>query len=421
MDESALARLAGDPIDWRYKGFPAAEPPPTPARIAERGWSLLDGDLPLPVLALREDAVAANIATMRAWCAAHDASLAPHGKTTMAPELFRRQLDAGCWAITVATIQQARVCAAFGVPRILIANEVVDPAGLAWLAEGQRAGSEVWMLVDSPEAVARLADALAPGDPPVRVLVEIGMPDGRAGARTPAIADATARAARTAGGVTLSGVAGWEGHLHGDDPAEVEVRVDAYLAEVRDALGRFAAAGLLDEADEVVASAGGSAWFDRVAAVLRPEIGREVRLVLRSGCTVSHDDGLYRRLSPFERGRVGDGALAPALEAWGAVLSQPEPGLAIVGMGKRDVPFDVDLPMPRWRARDGRVEEIGACAIVALNDQHAFLRGPAADDLAVGDLVGCGVSHPCTAFDKWRLLPLVDAERRVVGAVHTFF
>ncbi|MFM7553550.1 MAG: amino acid deaminase, partial [Actinomycetota bacterium] len=150
MDEAALAALDADPIDWRYKGFPAADPPPTPADVRERGWSLLDGDLPLPVLALREDALDANIATLRAWCAAHDASLAPHGKTTMAPELFRRQLDAGCWAITVATIAQARVCAAFGVPRILIANEVVDPAGLGWIGAAQRGGSEVWLLVDAP-------------------------------------------------------------------------------------------------------------------------------------------------------------------------------------------------------------------------------------------------------------------------------
>ncbi|MEY4226934.1 MAG: hypothetical protein RL190_1691 [Actinomycetota bacterium] len=421
MDEAALSELAADPIDWRYKGFPVADPPPTPRSVGACGWSLLAGDLPLPVMALREDAITANIATMRAWCVAHDASLAPHGKTTMAPELFRRQLDAGAWAITVATIAQARVCAAFGVPRILIANEVVDPAGLGWIGEGQRGGAEIWLLVDSPAAVERLAAASADGDPPVRVLVEIGMADGRAGTRDAATADATARAARAAEGVVLSGVAGWEGHIHGDDAAAVEARVDAYLADVRGALERFAADGLLDEADEVVASAGGSAWFDRVAAVLRPEIDRPVRLVLRSGCTVTHDEGLYRRLSPFERGRIGDGALEPAIEAWAAVLSQPEPGLAILGMGKRDVPFDIDLPLPRWRARDGALEPIGECAIVALNDQHAFLRGPAADGLAVGDLVGCGVSHPCTAFDKWRMLPLVDAEHRVTGAVHTFF
>lgn len=421
MDEAALAALSVDPIDWRYKGFPAADPPPTPADVRERGWSLLAGDLPLPVLALREDALDANIATMRAWCAAHDASLAPHGKTTMAPELFRRQLAAGCWAITVATIAQARVCAAFGVPRILIANEVVDPAGLGWIGAAQHRGSDVWLLVDAPAGVDRLLAARADGDPPVRVLVEIGMPDGRAGARDAEAADATARAAAAAEGVILGGVAGWEGHIHGDDPAVVEARVDAYLGEVRAALERFAVEGLLDEADEVVASAGGSAWFDRVEAVLRPQIGRPVRLVLRSGCTVTHDEGLYRRLSPFERGRIGVGALVPALEAWATVLSQPESGLAILGMGKRDVPFDIDLPLPRWRARDGALAPIGECAIVALNDQHAFLRGPAADDLRVGDLVGCGVSHPCTAFDKWRMLPLVDAERRVTGAVHTFF
>ena len=169
-------------------------------------------------------------------------------------------------------------------------------------------------------------------------------------------------------------------------------------------------------------TAGGSAWFDRVSALLRPEIDRPTRLVVRSGCTVSHDDGLYRRLSPFERGAItGEGRLTAALEAWGVVLSVPEPELAIVGFGKRDVPFDIELPIVRWHARDGVVREAAGCEITALNDQHAFVRGSGIADLAVGDLIGCGISHPCTAFDKWRLLPLIDADRTITGAVHTYF
>jgi D-serine deaminase-like pyridoxal phosphate-dependent protein len=147
-----------------------------------------------------------------------------------------------------------------------------------------------------------------------------------------------------------------------------------------------------------------------------------VRLVVRAGCTVSHDDGLYRRLSPFERETiVGEGRLAAALEVWGVVLSLPEPGLAIVGFGKRDVPFDIELPIVRWHARDGVAREAAGLAISALNDQHAFVRGSGVANLAVGDLIGCGISHPCTAFDKWRLLPLINADRTIVGAVHTYF
>ncbi len=421
MDTIALERLQHDPIDWRYKGFPSCEPPTTPATIANHAWSVTRGDLPLPVLLVREDAVASNIATMRAWCEHHDVSLAPHGKTTMAPALFERQLAAGAWAITVAHAAQGRVCVAFGVPRILIANEVVDPASIRWVGDAQRAGTEVWLLVDSVAAVDQLVAHRRVDDPDLRVLIELGMPDGRAGARSLLAVEAVAAAVVAAPGLVLAGVSGWEGHIGGPDLAEVEQRVDRYLLELRATVERLAQLGHFAMVDQVVVSAGGSAWFDRVTALLRPDIEQSVRLVLRSGCTVSHDDGLYRRLSPFERGTARDGRLAPALEAWSAVLSVPEPGLAILGMGKRDVAFDIDLPLPKWQARDGVVSSIGRCTVVALNDQHAFLRGPAVDDLVVGDLVGCGVSHPCTAFDKWRLLPLVDQDRRVISALHTFF
>ena len=422
MDNVALRRLIDDPIDWRYKGFPTTQPAVTPATIGQCGWSLTAGDLPLPVLAIREDAVAANIATMRTWCETFDVSLAPHGKTTMAPELFARQMDAGAWAMTVANVAQGAVCVAFGVPRILIANEVVEPSAIRWIGDAQRAGSEVWMLVDSVVGIERLVAARAADDPPIRVLLEIGMPNGRAGVRGSAAADQVAAAAAAADGVVLSGVAGWEGHISGSDLAVVEQQVDEYLRDVRATVERLDAAGLFAGLDEVVVSAGGSAWFDRVTQLLRPEISTPVRLVLRSGCTVSHDDGLYHRLSPFERQSVpGSGRLVAALEAWGAVLSQPEPGLAIVGIGKRDVSFDIDLPMPRWVSRDGVVRDLDGWQVVALNDQHAFLRHQQIGDLAVGDLVGFGISHPCTSFDKWRLLPLIDAERRVVGAIHTCF
>ncbi len=421
MDTTALERLQHDPIDWRYKGFPACEPPVTPATIANQAWSVTRGDLPLPVLLVREDAVASNIATMRAWCEQHDVSLAPHGKTTMAPALFERQLAAGAWAITVACAAQGRVCVAFGVPRILIANEVVDPASIRWVGDAQRAGTEVWLLVDSVAAVDQLVAHRRVDDPDLRVLIELGMPDGRAGARSLPTVEAVAAAVVAAPGLVLAGVSGWEGHIGGPDLVEVEQRVDRYLLELRATVERLAQLGHFAMVDQVVVSAGGSAWFDRVTALLRPDIEQSVRLVLRSGCTVSHDDGLYQRLSPFERGTARDGRLAPALEAWSAVLSVPEPGLAILGMGKRDVSFDIDLPLPKWQARDGVVSSIGECTVVALNDQHAFLRGPAVADLVVGDLVGCGVSHPCTSFDKWRLLPLVDQDRRVISALHTFF
>ncbi|HEY6740692.1 MAG TPA: amino acid deaminase, partial [Actinopolymorphaceae bacterium] len=44
---------------------------------------------------------------------------------------------------------------------------------------------------------------------------------------------------------------------------------------------------------------------------------------------------------------------------------------------------------------------------------------PGTSDLEVGDRVCLGVAHPCTAFDKWRVVPIVDDERRIVDVART--
>jgi D-serine deaminase-like pyridoxal phosphate-dependent protein len=113
--------------------------------------------------------------------------------------------------------------------------------------------------------------------------------------------------------------------------------------------------------------------------------------------------------------------LRHALEAWGAVLSRPEPDLALLLLGKRDVAYDIEPPLPlSVHGRDG-LRPARSMTVFELNDQHAYLRLPPDDPLAVGDLVACGISHPCTAFDKWRLIPVVDDDYTVIDAVHTYF
>ncbi|MFD0521552.1 type III PLP-dependent enzyme domain-containing protein [Paractinoplanes durhamensis] len=95
----------------------------------------------------------------------------------------------------------------------------------------------------------------------------------------------------------------------------------------------------------------------------------------------------------------------------------PEPGLAIAGMGKRDAPFDEGLPVP-WEVRRGSATLPAAgMSVTKLNDHHTYV---VADGLQPGDLIRFGISHPCTAFDKWRYLPVVDEEHRVVDVLQTF-
>ena len=59
--------------------------------------------------------------------------------------------------------------------------------------------------------------------------------------------------------------------------------------------------------------------------------------------------------------------------------------------------------------------------VSGLYDQHTCLKMPADSPLRVGDLVSFGISHPCTTFDKWRWMPVVDAHYAVVDAITTHF
>ena len=415
-----LSELLAEPIDWRFRCFPATREPASIGELADRRWNVLAGDFLLPVVVLKESALAHNVELMARYCRAHGVDLAPHGKTAMAPQLALRQLEAGAWGITAATVAQARVFRSFGIGRILLANELVDRAGLRWVAKELAADPafDFLCLADSAAGVARLGDALAGTPRPARVLVELGMPGRRAGCRSIAEARTVAEAVARTPALELAGVEGYEGLSEDRD------EVDRFLGNLRELAEELDGAGLFAGRAEIVVSAGGSAWLDRVVEILGGgwRLAAPVRVVLRSGSYLTHDSVHYERVSPFGT-RIPGERLRPALEAWGAVLSRPEPGRAIVGFGKRDVPYDLDLPLPRLvRSADGELRSVdGELTVIELNDQHAFVSVADGFEVAVGDLVGCGISHPCTAFDKWPLLPVVDDDYTVVDAVRTYF
>jgi D-serine deaminase-like pyridoxal phosphate-dependent protein len=423
-----LDRILDEQIDWRYKSFPAG-PPTTIREIRRHGWNVLKGDFMYPVMVLKESPLRHNVDAMAALCKRHDISLAPHGKTSMSPQLFQMQLDAGAWAVTAATMWQVRVWRAFLAPRVILANELVEPAAISWLAAEMRRypDFDFYCLVDSVAEVRLLDSALAGSrlDRRVAVLLELGLPGGRTGCRTREAALEVARAVAGSRGLSLAGVEGFEGIVGSADLAADLHRVDGLLGEIRALAEELDAARLFGQATEVLVTAGGSAFLDRVIANLgKPwQLSRPVRTVLRSGCYLTHDAVHYKEVSPFGSRLADTGPLEEALEVWGVVLSTPEPGLALLGFGKRDVPHDLELPVPRLVKSQGqrlRALRPGA-SIVALNDQHAYLKLPPSEELVVGELVGCGVSHPCTAFDKWRLLPVVDDDYNVLDGVLTYF
>ncbi|HEV2376773.1 MAG TPA: hypothetical protein VGS19_31930 [Streptosporangiaceae bacterium] len=420
--EEAVAALRERPVSVTDKGFGvlAADGPVTAAGLAAQRKSLSSLGFTMPLLVLRETALHHNITAMAAYCASAGVRLAPHGKTTMAPQLFARQLAAGAWAMSAATIGHVQVYRAFGVGRVLLANELTDEAGTIWLTHELAAdpGFECYVYVDSEAGVRWLGRTLRAAGTvrPLPVLVELGFEGGRTGSRDIDTAVAVARGVDDWSDVlVLAGAAGYEGGLGGDrSPASVTA-VTRFCRDLR-TLGERLAAGSRTPG-ELVLSAGGSAYYDVVAQELTA--GWEGAVVLRSGTYVTFDHGMYARVAPAP----GAGAqLRPALELWAQVLSRPEPGLALLCAGRRDVAFDAGLPVPlRVRYDDGRLVDVAGWQVVQLNDQHAFLTLPVAAELGPGDLVCMGISHPCTTFDKWRVIPVVDDDSVVVDVVHTFF
>ncbi|MGE0218328.1 alanine racemase [Mycolicibacterium sp.] len=428
MNPAALDALLDTQLDSTTKGVPLGT---TVALrdVGSRGWNVARGDLALPVTTLRADAVAHNIATMAQYCQRYGALFAPHGKTTMSPQLFWRQLDAGAWAITAATPTQASVMRRFGVPRIIVANEITDAGALRWVAR-EMAGDDSFdlhFLVDNPESVAWADSVLADQDlrRTVGVFLEVGVSGGRTGVRNSMQAKAVAHAVAESEHLRLIGVESYEGLVTSGARTEDLADIDGHLRTLREVLISLDDAGYFPGSDEIYVSAGGSSYFDRVVAMLGDwsDHPRGVRLILRSGCYLSHDLGKYHALSPLDGRRPADEelSLVNALEAWATVLSVPEPDVAILSSGKRDVAHDLSLPVPlRLHHRDGSVTALDGAQIYKLMDQHSFLRAPGVT-IHPGDIVAMGLSHPCTAFDKCRFIPLIDDGARVVDAVLTFF
>ncbi|MFJ1876357.1 alanine racemase [Streptomyces sp. KS_5] len=423
MSNEALARLAEERVDHRFKGLPPDADGLTVAELAAQRRNLFTGGFATPVLALSAERLEHNLDLMETYATRHGLAFAPHGKTSMAPQLFQRQIEHGAWGITLAVPHQVRVARAYGTERIFLANELVDAAALRWIAAELTADPAFRLVcyVDSVRGVELMDAALrdAGATRPVDVVVELAAGEGaRTGIRTEAECAAVADAVAGVSTLRLVGVAGYEGEVPQANPE----RVHAWLRRLVSLAVEFDKAGRFAGLEEIVVSAGGSAWFDAVADVFAeiPGLSVPVLKLLRSGAYVSHDDGHYRKLTPFNR-VPQEGALEPAFRLWTQVVSRPSAEQAFVNAGKRDAAYDLDLPFAQVVRRDGAERPATGISVTALSDQHAWLATTGEADLEVGDWLGMGLSHPCTSFDKWQLIPLAEADGTVVDYIRTFF
>ena len=422
-------------VDDRIKGIPGGTAPFRLEDIAAKQWNVLREDLPLPVAVLKESALTHNSRWMQRLVGLSGAFICPHGKTTMSPELFARQIDDGAWGITLANASQLHVARAYGIERVLLANQLIGKQGIRYVLDelARDPKFDFYCLVDSTDGVAILADAAGQRaiGRPLQVLVEGGFVGGRTGCRDLTTAIDVARRVKAAEPfLALRGVEGFEGIIAHLDPTTAEQRVRALLEFLVEIAVACAREGLFSDGP-IVLTAGGSSFYDLVLDRFRENhLDRQVRVVTRSGCYLTHDSGAFVKQfaailerSPDARS-LGDG-LKPALEVWAYVQSRPESQRVLLTMGKRDCSYDMGLPMPllwfRPNLHDRPERLTPGYSISALNDQHAYLDVPVDSPLRVGDMIGSGISHPCTTFDKWQALPVVNDDYDVVSAVRTFF
>jgi len=429
----ALGEIESSIVDDGYKGIPGGIEPFPLGEIAKQKWNILNEDVTFPCAVIVEAALEANSQRMKAFTAAMNVALCPHGKTSMAPQLFQRQLDDGAWGITAATVNQVQVYRRYGVPRVLMANQLLGRQEVRWVLEEMERDDrfDFFCLVDSADGVNHLAQACRSRSAkrPIKILLEVGHPGARTGVRSVEAALQIAGAiAESDGRLLLSGIECFEGTLPGQNDDDIERRITALYDLTRNVALACDRAELFGT-EYIVLSGGGSAYYDMAANALRAiPLSKSAITVLRSGCYITHDSKWLARYHERLRDRTGESFGAPqeALYVWARIQSLPEAGRAIATLGRRDVSFDMDLPVPRLWFRpgeDGRPVEIArdGFAVNRLDDQHAYVDIPNECDWRVGDLVAFGISHPCTTFDKWRLLFMVDEDYNVTSAIKTFF
>ncbi len=430
MSKLDLSKVYASPIDASTKGCPIGQGPLTLRDIANRNWNILRQDVPFPVAVLKNSALKTNSEQMRAFLGKTGASLSPHGKTTMSPQLFDRQLADGAWGLTAATTAHVSAYRNVGAKKIFLANQLVGTQNIRYIVNELENDPDFqfYCLIDSQiqlDLIEEIRDKLA-ADRSMNVLIEMGAMNGRCGVR--AVEQGLALARNIAGrspAFNLVGIEAFEG-VFDDQTGEQSVNVNGILERVVELAQRCDQEGLFS-GDELILSAGGSIFYGRAATLFKQaRLSRTPTVLLRSGCYLTHDHGFYAESAESEKQHVPPQSyptLVPALEVWACVQSTPEPGLAILTVGKRDISYDIHLPKPCYHvSRDGfRNLPPGEFEIADLNDQHGFMRCTPGNEPEIGDLIGLGISHPCTTFDKWQLLYLVDDDYNVLEGIKTYF
>ena len=395
--------------------------------VQQNPWNVLAEDISLPVAVLKQSALQNNLEWMASYANQLGVKLAPHGKTSMAPALFKAQIDAGAWAMTLATAPQVAAACEQGIERVIMANQLVGKRNFSLIAHLLKTTQlEFYCFVDSIANASALNQFFSEQNLTIKVFIEVGVAAGRCGVRGNEQALALAEHIKHLSHVNLRGVAFYEGVIRGEDPATT---IYEFVKNIKKLTTLMAEQQLFSDGDIIISGAG-SVWYDIVAEQLNGSaLPERWQVVIRPGCYLIHDTGIYQKAQEQLRERSKraceiSGDLISSLEIWAYVQSVPEPGMAIIGFGKRDAAFDAGLPTPECHFRPGWQRTLRVnkdWQLTKMMDQHAMLSLPLDSDIQPGDIMSFSTSHPCLTLDKWRTLAIVDDQYNVIELIETQF
>ena len=386
--------------------------------LESSGWNLLAEEISFPAAVINQEALLNNAKWMQTFSQRANVKLAPHGKTTMSPELFNIQQQQGCWGMSLATVPQVATAYQSGIKRIILANQLIGRRHFEIIAELLAEGDlEFYCFVDSIDNAKSLGQYFSDKNIKLNILLEIGVMGGRCGWRD---TDNIMQLCDVIGQFSclqICGISFYEGVIHGENATNDIIDFVKSITKLNQ--------GLFDKGvfltDEVILTGAGSAWYDLVAKHLQNNDNSfEFTAILRPGCYLIHDTGIYQdaQNAVVARSELAcelvsepTGDLISCLSVWAYVYSIPEPGLVIIGMGKRDVAFDAGFPTPELHFRPGNAAPVNANShwkIVNIMDQHCMMKTPNDANLQPGDLICFSTSHPCLTMDKWRYIGLID-------------
>ena len=293
-----------------------------------------EADIQTPCLILDLDALERNIKKMGDYAAAHGMRHRSHGKMHKSVDVQKLQESlGGAIGVCCQKVSEAEVFARGGIQDILVSNQVRDPQKIDRLARLPKTGARILVCVDDVANVADLSAAAVRHGTQLECFVEIDCGAGRCGVKTtPAVVE-IAQAIDAAPNLKFTGIQAYQGAMqHMDSFEDRKAKLDAAIAQVRDAVDALTALGL--EPELVSGGGTGSYYFESNSGVYNE---------LQCG-SYAFMDADYGRIKNRDGQRIDQGEWENALFILTSVMSHAKPELAVCDAGLKAQSVDSGLP-----------------------------------------------------------------------------